>query len=152
MDKVLIPVHLGNHWCLAVINFVDKRFEYYDSLGGENPKCLEVFVTFQYRLITTSSIDKISLYFFLSIDSKFYDFFCCELQRLRRYVKDEYRTKHRGEYDLSQWQDYTPLDIPHQQNGYDCGVFMCKFADYLSRYTHPIPLSNFTTKLQDSHQ
>jgi hypothetical protein len=94
LDKVFVPVHLGNHWCLAVINFADKRFEYYDSLGGENPKCLE---------------------------------------RLRRYVKDEYRTKHKGEYDLSEWQDYTPLNIPHQQNGYDCGVFMCKFADYLSR-------------------
>ena len=42
LDKVLGPIHLGNHWCLAVINFQDKRFEYYDSLGGENKKCLEV--------------------------------------------------------------------------------------------------------------
>eukprot|EP01090_Pellita_catalonica_P021597 TRINITY_DN8128_c0_g1_i1.p1 TRINITY_DN8128_c0_g1~~TRINITY_DN8128_c0_g1_i1.p1 ORF type:complete len:514 (+),score=59.98 TRINITY_DN8128_c0_g1_i1:326-1867(+) len=39
-DKVLIPVHLGNHWCLAVINIRDKRFEYYDSLGGKNPSCI----------------------------------------------------------------------------------------------------------------
>ena len=35
MDLVLVPIHCnGNHWTLAVINFVDKRFEYHDSLRG----------------------------------------------------------------------------------------------------------------------
>ena len=28
----MIPLHLGFHWALAVINLRDKRFEYYDSL------------------------------------------------------------------------------------------------------------------------
>jgi len=32
MDKVIIPVHLGVHWVLSVINIRDKRFEYYDSM------------------------------------------------------------------------------------------------------------------------
>lgn len=32
----------GNHWCLAVINFMEKKFEYYDSLGGENLQALRV--------------------------------------------------------------------------------------------------------------
>jgi Ulp1 family protease len=33
LHKVFIPVHVhGNHWCLAVINLEDKRFEYYDSV------------------------------------------------------------------------------------------------------------------------
>ena len=32
-DLLVCPVHVhGNHWCLAVVNFLDKRFEYYDSL------------------------------------------------------------------------------------------------------------------------
>ena len=35
-DMVLIPVHLGNHWCMGVINFKKRRFEYYDSLRGNN--------------------------------------------------------------------------------------------------------------------
>ena len=31
-----MPVHVGgNHWCLAVVNFKQKQFEYYDSLGGK---------------------------------------------------------------------------------------------------------------------
>ncbi|PWW77769.1 cysteine proteinase [Tuber magnatum] len=36
LDYLLMPVHVGgNHWCLAVANFKQKRFEYYDSLGGK---------------------------------------------------------------------------------------------------------------------
>lgn len=41
MERIVIPIHLGNHWCLAVINFAEKKFEYYDSLGAENHKVLE---------------------------------------------------------------------------------------------------------------
>lgn len=55
------------------------------------------------------------------------------LERLRRYIKDQYRTKHGGEYDLSEWRDMYPKDIPHQTNGSDCGVFVCKYADYCSQ-------------------
>lgn len=95
MDKVLIPIHVsGNHWCLAVINFIKKRFEYYDSMGGRNDTILG---------------------------------------HLRNYVKDEAKL-HSGQadYDMSEWVNYTPQDIPAQHNGYDCGVFACTYADYLS--------------------
>ncbi|PRP87368.1 SUMO-specific protease U1p1 [Planoprotostelium fungivorum] len=34
-DKIVIPIHLGVHWCLAVVNIREKRFEYYDSM--DNP-------------------------------------------------------------------------------------------------------------------
>jgi len=37
-DMVIIPVHLGVHWCCACINLLDQRFEYYDSLHGNNPE------------------------------------------------------------------------------------------------------------------
>lgn len=41
LDKIVLPVHVGhNHWCLAVANLKLRRFEYYDSLGGDNPECL----------------------------------------------------------------------------------------------------------------
>jgi sentrin-specific protease 1 len=42
LDKIIVPVHLGTHWCLAVINMRKKRVEYYDSLGGTNSFCREV--------------------------------------------------------------------------------------------------------------
>lgn len=35
LDYMFVPVHVSRtHWCLAVANFKLKRFEYYDSLGG----------------------------------------------------------------------------------------------------------------------
>ncbi len=39
--KILFPVHLGNHWCLGVINMKEKRLEYYDSLFGDNAECFQ---------------------------------------------------------------------------------------------------------------
>ena len=96
LDKVFIPYNISNtHWTLAVINFQQSRFEYYDSLHGQPPHNLFI--------------------------------------NLRRYVKDEAATHSSlPDYDLSEWTEYTPGDIPAQDNGYDCGVFICKFADYLS--------------------
>jgi len=31
-DKIVIPLHLGNHWALGAIDLKRKRFEYFDSL------------------------------------------------------------------------------------------------------------------------
>ncbi|KAM9963588.1 hypothetical protein ACTFIW_006821 [Dictyostelium discoideum] len=95
MDKIIIPIHLGNHWCLAVINFKAKQFEYYDSLLGSNKECLK---------------------------------------KLRKYISDEMENKKKeGAVNLDEFQDYMPKEIPIQQNGYDCGVFMCKYAEFCSK-------------------
>lgn len=32
LDKIIVPIHLGAHWALAVVNFRLNRIEYYDSL------------------------------------------------------------------------------------------------------------------------
>ncbi|KAJ3699885.1 hypothetical protein LUZ61_003590 [Rhynchospora tenuis] len=40
-DKIFVPVHKGNHWCLAVINVKQKSFQYLDSLGGMDGLVLE---------------------------------------------------------------------------------------------------------------
>ncbi|XP_015610421.1 sentrin-specific protease 1 isoform X2 [Cephus cinctus] len=39
-DIVVVPVHLGIHWCMSIIDFRDKSIRYYDSMGGANLKCL----------------------------------------------------------------------------------------------------------------
>ncbi len=41
-DIILLPVHLGMHWCLASIDFNRQKISYYDSLRGSNRKCLQV--------------------------------------------------------------------------------------------------------------
>ncbi|KAL1505122.1 hypothetical protein AB1Y20_008881 [Prymnesium parvum] len=56
------------------------------------------------------------------------------LHNLRLWLQDEAQDKNRLPLDLSEWTDVVPKDgIPKQQNGHDCGVFMCKMADHLSQ-------------------
>jgi sentrin-specific protease 1 len=45
---------MGMHWCLSVINFKKKRFEYYDSLFGQNDRCLTLLKEY----IKNESLDK----------------------------------------------------------------------------------------------
>ncbi|GLV43295.1 hypothetical protein CBL_14027 [Carabus blaptoides fortunei] len=39
-DIIVVPVHLGFHWCMATIDFRDKSIRYYDSMLGNNNQCL----------------------------------------------------------------------------------------------------------------
>lgn len=41
VDIILVPVHLGMHWCLAVVDFKKKEIVYYDSLKGQNPGAIQ---------------------------------------------------------------------------------------------------------------
>ena len=40
-DKVIIPVHQGIHWVLAVIEFAAKCVRFYDSLLGDDKGLVE---------------------------------------------------------------------------------------------------------------
>lgn len=95
LDFLIMPIHMNNnHWCLAAINFKEKRVEYYDSMGGKNTSCVN---------------------------------------NLKSYLQDEHKSKKGSEIDLSEWTTYTPGNsIPQQDNIYDCGVFMCQFAESIA--------------------
>jgi len=55
------------------------------------------------------------------------------IMNLKQYVCDEYQTKKGKAIDISEWGTYTPADtIPQQNNAYDCGVFMCQFAESIA--------------------
>ncbi|XP_043276075.1 sentrin-specific protease 1-like [Venturia canescens] len=45
-EKVIVPINLGNHWCLATINFIAKTIMYYDSFKKENPRSLETLLQY----------------------------------------------------------------------------------------------------------
>jgi len=38
---VLVPVHLGMHWCLAAVDMDAKSITYFDSMGGNNKAALK---------------------------------------------------------------------------------------------------------------
>jgi Ulp1 family protease len=45
---------MGMHWCCAVIDFKEKKFRYYDSLHGNNSKCLKLLREY----VEQESLDK----------------------------------------------------------------------------------------------
>ncbi|KAI8324382.1 Senp1 covalent complex with sumo-2 [Martensiomyces pterosporus] len=45
-DMFIVPVHLGVHWCCAVVSFKAKAITYYDSLLGDNHKCLRLLMDY----------------------------------------------------------------------------------------------------------
>ncbi|XP_019433453.1 PREDICTED: ubiquitin-like-specific protease ESD4 isoform X1 [Lupinus angustifolius] len=93
-DKIFVPIHKEIHWCLAVINKKDEKFQYLDSLKGMDNHVLKV---------------------------------------LARYYADEVKDKTGKDIDVSSWEKEFVEDLPEQENGFDCGVFMIKYADFYSR-------------------
>ncbi|KAM4541174.1 sentrin-specific protease 2 [Fundulus diaphanus] len=93
-DLILVPLHLGVHWALAVIDLRSKTVRSYDSMGQRH--------------------DDI-----------------CNLLLL--YLKEEHKAKKGRELDGAKWTVGSLKDIPQQKNGSDCGVFACKFADYIAK-------------------
>lgn len=93
-DLILIPIHLGLHWTLAVIDFTTREIRYYDSMNGNNKECLKA---------------------------------------LKNYLNEEHQDKKGAPYDLTDWNCIHNKDLPQQMNGSDCGMFSCKYAEYLSR-------------------
>jgi len=91
---VLVPVHLGMHWCLATIDNQRKVITYYDSMGGNNTGCVYA---------------------------------------LEEYISEEHLAKKGSPLDTSKWEKVIAKKIPQQMNGSDCGMFTCKFAEYISR-------------------
>ncbi|XP_075793461.1 sentrin-specific protease 2 isoform X4 [Pelodiscus sinensis] len=57
----------------------------------------------------------------------------CEM--LLQYLQEESKTKRNLDLDPLEWTLYSMKahEIPQQLNGSDCGMFTCKYADYISR-------------------
>ncbi|CAH8391942.1 unnamed protein product [Eruca vesicaria subsp. sativa] len=55
------------------------------------------------------------------------------LNALAKYLGDEAKEKSGKDVDVSSWDMEFVEDLPQQQNGYDCGMFMLKYIDFFSR-------------------
>ncbi|XP_008307881.1 sentrin-specific protease 2 [Cynoglossus semilaevis] len=95
-DLILVPLHLGVHWAMAVIDVKSKTVKSYDSMGQRH--------------------DDI-----------------CGLLLL--YLKEEHKTKKGRDLDSGKWTigSLRATEIPQQKNGSDCGVFSCKYAQYIAK-------------------
>ncbi|XP_060538823.1 sentrin-specific protease 2 isoform X3 [Pantherophis guttatus] len=64
--------------------------------------------------------------------------------RLLQYLQEESKAKKNLDINVSSWTLYSmkPHEIPQQLNGSDCGMFTCKFAEFVSR-DKPIAFTQF---------
>uniref|UniRef100_A0A8C3KB11 SUMO specific peptidase 2 n=1 Tax=Calidris pygmaea TaxID=425635 RepID=A0A8C3KB11_9CHAR len=55
--------------------------------------------------------------------------------KIFKYLQEESREKRNVELNISEWtiRSMGAHEIPQQLNGSDCGVFTCKYADYISQ-------------------
>ncbi|KAH9318398.1 hypothetical protein KI387_020167, partial [Taxus chinensis] len=60
------------------------------------------------------------------------------LHVLVRYIVDEAKDKTGQDLDVSTWEQEFVRELPAQENGSDCGVFMIKYADF---HSQGLPLS-----------
>lgn len=93
-DLILVPLHLGVHWALAVIDLRSKTVRSYDSMGHRHDDICNILLL---------------------------------------YLKEEHKAKKGRELDCAKWTVGSLKDIPQQKNGSDCGVFACKYADYIAK-------------------
>ncbi|KAK6122612.1 hypothetical protein DH2020_043648 [Rehmannia glutinosa] len=93
-EKIFVPIHKEIHWCLAVINKKDEKFQYLDSLKGVDSQVMNV---------------------------------------LARYYVDEVKDKCGKDISVSSWEKEFVTNLPGQENGFDCGMFMIKYTDFYSR-------------------
>lgn len=45
-DILLVPIHLGVHWCMVIVDMRKKVVRYLDSMGGSNPQCRRVILEY----------------------------------------------------------------------------------------------------------
>lgn len=108
-EILLIPNHIQVHWTLTAVNIRKKKISYYDSMADGR------------------------------INSKG----ATQMETILEYLKLEHQDKKKSPLPDG-WSIGTPgIDedgnkgvlIPQQENGSDCGVFTCRFAESISRYS-----------------
>jgi sentrin-specific protease 1 len=104
LGKMVVPVNVGGaHWCLAVAHVAQRRVQYYDSMGGGGLR-------------------------YLSGLKRFF------LDEAKKYPGDAVAASVASwaEVPTQVWADGGACVTPQQDNGVDCGVFTCYFANYVS--------------------
>lgn len=145
-DMVLVPVHMGMHWCLAAVDFGSKCVSYYDSLHGNNNACLR---RLRYSVpVLHSMCYPCVLECHVPIMKGQSLTISCSCPP-REYINDESKDKKGVEIDLTDWTSSTPKDIPYQMNGSDCGVFSCMVRGLLTINTCHSIIALFILSMPD---
>ncbi|KAK4405560.1 Ubiquitin-like-specific protease ESD4 [Sesamum angolense] len=104
-DKIFVPIHKEVHWCLAIINKKDEKFQYLDSLKGGDPQVLNV----------------LTRYFVDEVKDK-----CGKDINVSSWEQEVVT-------DLPEQANGTNPSFMFLEHWFDCGMFMIKYADFYSR-------------------
>lgn len=74
------------------------------------------------------------------------------LHKLEDYIKTDFQKRHVTEFDMSKWRMSCATNIPNQLNDHESGIFVCAYAESLSRnqrnfmFTHK-HIENFRNRI-----
>ena len=57
------------------------------------------------------------------------------VRNLIKWVVDEAKNKLNENWDIGEWREEYPSEIPRQMNGSDCGMFMLNYARNIASFT-----------------
>jgi len=104
----IIPYNQNKHWSLFMVDNIKRRLTYYDSY----------LVSYKENKEKKKAARPLP-------DTKCF-------KALRDFLENEH-LRLKGTKLLHQYTTFTDLNAPQQDNGFDCGVFACQFAECLSR-------------------
>jgi sentrin-specific protease 1 len=84
-------------------------------------------VTDQHWMMVVASMEEKRIRFYDSMGST--SSYKKYVHWVKLYLQEEYKDKHRQ--DLTGWPDGKYCQTPTQENGYDCGVFVCAFTEHI---------------------
>ena len=72
------------------------------------------------------------------------------VRKLIKWVVDEAENKLEEKWDIADWKEEYPREIPRQMNGSDCGMFMLSYARNIASFTDKALANNaFTFEQKD---
>jgi len=129
-EKIFFPVNISNtHWTLLVLFVQVRQIHYYDSMNGRGTKYLNTIL----QWVVDEGKDKkkieVDTSGWLLVDHYNTD----EVKQILSANGNEefFKTKYRQNFPAE--LNY----VPQQNNGYDCGMFLCMNSDFI---TDDVPL------------
>lgn len=111
-SRVFVPVNPGNHWFFGCIDMKNKRFEVYDSLNNHS-----VLISHKKVYTVRHSVTSPPVTGLLTVPQCLHELY----------------SEISGDKERAGWKDYYLETSPQQSNFDDCGVFMLKGIEVLSR-------------------
>ncbi|BFZ58857.1 SUMO1 sentrin specific peptidase 1 [Savitreella phatthalungensis] len=129
-DVVLVPVHLGVHWCMAAINLRRRRFEYWDSLHGSPGNIFSRLREYLAGEWPNFQADE-------AAHGRFTDFAASKSYHPGDAANLHDPVTHRTGNLPTSGKVRDGTHAPSQRNGYDCGVFASRMAECIARGVDP---------------